>query len=353
MIEHMAQQWATGQRVEHLGQVGMHARAFARGENDDIHEYRVGGRLNYKVVRRSAYVERKTELNMGSIRRFLTRIVAPMVLALALAGCTSTRLGYDWLPTLSMWQLNRYLSLDDAQRLMVGRRLDELHAWHRREQLPDYVRALQEWEQSLQSPVQAQTLALWRQRILIAWTPLAQQLAAPMAELALSLKPAQIDRLEARLADGSAELRDKYLPEDAARRIQARVDRWKKRMEFFLGDVSAEQLRALRRLAAEQPSDESSWMAEREARSRALVALLRRIEHERPAPALAQQWCAHYLDSLWASDDPARRARIEAANERTDQVSAFMISQASRAQRAHLIDKLRSYSSDFSLLAAR
>jgi hypothetical protein len=290
---------------------------------------------------------------MGLMGRFLTRIVMLMVLALALAGCTSTRLGYDWLPTLSMWQLNRYLSLDDAQRLVVGRRLDELHVWHRREQLPDYVRALQQWEQSLQSPVQAQTLALWRQRILAAWSPLAQQLSAPMAELALSLKPAQIDRLEARLAEGSAELREKYLPDDAARRIEARVERWKKRMEFFLGDVSADQLRALRRLAAEQPSDESSWMAEREVRSRALVALLRRIEREKPALALAQQWCAQYLESLWASDDLARRARIEAANERTDQVSAFMISQASRAQRAYLLDKLRGFSSDFSLLASR
>ena len=68
------------------------------------------------------------------------------LLALLASGCTMARLGYDLLPAWSSWQLDRYLALDEDQRALVSRRLDELHRWHRRGQLPGYAEFLGEVE---------------------------------------------------------------------------------------------------------------------------------------------------------------------------------------------------------------
>ncbi len=79
-------------------------------------------------------------LNMRRLRSF----VALLVVCLAAAGCSLSKLGYEALPTLAQWEIDRYLDLDEQQREIVARRLDGLHRWHRNAQLPEYVGFLRE-----------------------------------------------------------------------------------------------------------------------------------------------------------------------------------------------------------------
>jgi len=270
-----------------------------------------------------------------------------------LSGCTLTRFGYEMLPWLSMWQLDRHLDLDDAQRQLASRKLDALLGWHRQTQLPDYMRLLREAQSELSGSPEAHDIARWRARTFELWAPVADRLAPDLAELALSLRPAQIDRLEKRLNDGVHDLRRKYLESSTQRRIEARAERWQDRMDGFFGDVTNAQARELRRLAEQYPSDEASWVEEREARGSDLVRLLRRIEREKPSRDQATEWCHAYLAALWISADEARRRRIEANNANGDRLVAMMIHSANRTQRAHLLHQLRSYEDDFARLAGQ
>lgn len=287
-------------------------------------------------------------------RKGLSLVTALGLCALLLVGCSTARLGYDWLPALTLWQLDRYLGLDEAQQQRTERRLEAVMDWHRRNELPGYAAFLTEAARRLddESTVDAAVFEDWRSRVHTAWLALVPQLAPPLAELALSLRPAQIDRLEQRLANRTEELREEYLPDDARRRETARMDRWEARTESLLGEVSSAQQQALQRLARELPAFEHLWLSERDLRMAALVGLFRRIEQQRPSPAEASRWCEDYLAGMWRSPDPARQARLDAANRDADSVSLHMINQASREQRAHLQQKLRDYISDFTLLAA-
>ncbi len=286
---------------------------------------------------------------MRALRLLLTLIV----LGAWVSGCTLTRFGYDMLPWLSMWQLDRHLDLDDAQRHLASKKLDALLAWHRQTQLPDYVRLLREAETQLGGAVEAQDIGRWRARVFELWNPVVDRLAPDLADLALTLRPAQIDRLDKRLSEGAHDLRRKYLEPGPQRRIEARAERWQERMDGFLGEVTSAQARELRRLAERYPSDEASWVEEREARGRDLVRLLRRIEHDKPSRERAIDWCRVYLADLWRSADQARRQRIEANNANGDRLVAMMIQGASRSQRAHLLHKLRGYEDDFARLSGQ
>lgn len=272
---------------------------------------------------------------------------------LAVTSCSMAVFGYDALPTWVHWQAERYFDLDEAQREIVSRRVDELHQWHRRAQLPKYVEFLREVHDELRSPVDTADVGRWRGRVDEAWEALAERLAPGMAELALSLRKEQIDRLREKLDESNEKAREKFLPAGDGAREKARLERIVGRAEFFLGGLGRAQQRELAPLVAAMPPDEEAWLAEREARQFHLVALLNRLRREQPPRAEATRLCREYLVSMWHSRDARRRQRIERSIEASDALSAQMIAQATPKQREHLSKLLLGYAKDFEKLSAR
>jgi hypothetical protein len=62
--------------------------------------------------------------------------------ALLVAGCSALKLGYTQADIILGWRANSYFDLDADQRREFSTRLDQLLAWHRHEQLPDYAQFL-------------------------------------------------------------------------------------------------------------------------------------------------------------------------------------------------------------------
>jgi hypothetical protein len=285
--------------------------------------------------------------------RHWKRLWLAVLVVTGLSACTMTRFGYEMLPWFSMWRIERYISLNDVQRQAVSRRLDELHQWHRSTQLPQYAAKLDEASVQLATNLGPDQVSRWRTDLLLFWQPLADRLAPGLAELALMLEPAQIDRLARRFDREVDELRGKYASGDPVARIESRAQRWTERMETLLGKLEPAQRADIRSLAERFPSDEASWVEERRARGRDFVALLQRIERERPPPALAEQWSRDYLTGLFESRDPDRRARITANNANGDRLTAMMLNTANPTQRKHMIGVLRGYQNDFARLAGQ
>jgi hypothetical protein len=275
------------------------------------------------------------------------RWLALVGIMIGLSACTMTRFGYEMLPWLTMWRIERYIPLNDTQRKQVSRRLDELHQWHRTTQLPQYAGKLDQAGAQLALPLAPDQVVLWREDLLGFWQPIADRLAPGLAELALTLQPPQIDRLARRLDREAGELRTDYAPADLLARTEARAKRWTERMETLFGRLEPGQRAEIRSLAERFPSDEASWIDERLARGRDFVSLLRRIEAERPDQALAEQWARDYLRGLFESRDPDRRARIAANNANGDRLTAMMINTATPVQREHMLKLIRGYQNDF------
>jgi hypothetical protein len=283
--------------------------------------------------------------------RLWKRLSVVAMVLLGLSACTMTRFGYELLPWLSMWRIERYIALNDAQRSAVSRRLDELHQWHRATQLPQYAAKLDEASAQMRVGLDPDQVGRWRDDVLGFWSPLADRLAPGLAELALSLEPQQINRLARRLDREADELRAKYASADPVARTEARAQRWTERMETLLGKLEPAQRAEIRSLAERFPSDEATWVDERLARGRDFVELVRRVEREKPPLALAERWSRDYLQSLFESRDPERRARIAGNNRNGDRLTALMLNTASPAQRQHMVGVLRGYQNDFARLS--
>lgn len=285
---------------------------------------------------------------MGVLTRWLP-LVASCLLA---TGCSMASLGYEFFPTWAHWQIDSYLSLEAEQKAIVQRRLSELHGWHRQSQLPGYVeflRTTRERAMTASAPQQADTV---RKTLQTAWNPIAEQIAPGMAELLLTLKPQQIERMAAQFAKENRKTRDEYLPggrPDA--RQDARVERIRKRFEYFLGDLTVEQEKLLRQHARDAPPNEEHYLAEREARQQRFLTLVRRVQTEAPALAEVERLCREYLSGLWVSADPVRRQRMEQASQRSDQMAVSLLGTTTTGQAAHFSERLRKWERDLSRMA--
>jgi hypothetical protein len=277
-------------------------------------------------------------------------------MAVGVGGCSMTRFGYDMLPTWSQWQVDRWLALDDDQRAIVVRHLDDLHGWHRRTQLPGWAGQLRQLDADLRGAepgilLDVAAVARWRGRVTEVWTPLAERLAPAVAELAVTLRPEQIERLRRRMAESEAEWREKFLPERSRDREQARGDRVVKRAEFFLGRLDRAQERELRALAAALPATEEAWFAERQQRNRAVLAFFETMARERPAAREATRQARELLLAMWTPREGARARQLEEAIAASDALTVRMLARATPAQRAHLTKTVQTYAQDFQSLS--
>jgi hypothetical protein len=263
-----------------------------------------------------------------------------------LAACTAIKLGYENLPRLVQWQADRYLSLDSSQESLVNRHAKSLQRWHRQNLLPVYADFLRRVEEELLNPVSAVQVAEWRRTVVAGWPPIAEQAAPAVAELAVTLRPAQLAHLREAIARANDKSAREYRPADPARRQDARYRRLVDRAESLLGDTSDAQRRLMRESAAALAAGDDVWWRARLARQEALLALLDDLATEKPEPAEATRRARAVLAGLFG--DQARDAATPG-----DELTAAVLALATPAQRRRAVSRLDEYRQDFRLLATR
>lgn len=291
-----------------------------------------------------------------------------MGLTLLVASCSAIKLGYENLPRLVQWQVDRFLSLDDDQEAMVNRHAQALQRWHRQNLLPVYADFLHQVEEEVRNPVTAGQVAGWRQNVVTAWTPLADRLAPAVAEVALTLRPEQIEHLRNAMEKANEKAAREYRPADPAKRLQARYRRLLDRAESMLGEVNDAQRGAMQQSAVAMSATEDAWWQARLMRQQAILTLLANISTEKPDvdeasrrtwPVLAGLF-SHYDQTAtpasghaWTAEQLALRRQVQAASAAGDELTVRLLALSTPEQRRHAARRLDGYRQDFNLLAAR
>ena len=281
------------------------------------------------------------------------RLLALGLFAVLIAACSTVRLGYNFADTLLLRSMERYVALDAAQEKLVRQRLAALMDWHRATQLTDYAAFLQSARSRLDGRViAAEEILAFNEGLNARMAALGERAAPDAAALALTLTPAQIDQVERKLVDDNIKAR-KQSQQEVRQEVDARAEKYAERAEFWLGTVSDHQLRLVRASLAGRPVDSLYWIEARERRTKDLVALLRRIQAERPPEAIAANWFRTYFRELARPSNADQRARAEAFRRDNARLIAQLVNSASAEQRAHLDGKLAGFETEFIQLAQR
>jgi hypothetical protein len=278
-------------------------------------------------------------------------LIAMMVL---IAGCSAIRLTYNHGDTLLYWWLNAYLDLDSDQSDWVKKDIDNLFQWHRSTQLRDYAGLLAKMQRQLADGNVTQDELLSDYRDIKTRTELLAYKALPqLADLAMSIKPDQIDQMEKKFAKNNDKFRHDFMSGSVDDQKNARYKKAMEQLNLWFGSFSRDQEAQLRKASDARPLDNDVWMQERVLRQKKIIALLQRI-HQQKMNKEQTMSAIHDLlrDFFDRMDAPDRKAFFDAYVDNTSKFILSAIRITTPEQKAHAQQRMQGWINDFNALAA-
>jgi Family of unknown function (DUF6279) len=312
----------------------------------------------YLSIVYKSYLSIVGNLNTGVLRLWLPLIMSCLVAT----GCSTVLLGYDAVPPLAKYQLNRYFDLGSAQQELVDQHLDDIFDWHRKTQLKEYSALLTQITDKVKAgdAISVLDIQKWRTTSLGAWLPVANKVSRPFTELTLTLTPSQIEHMKKRFSRSNEEMREDYVKandkaggNELQARQKARAIRIEKRGDFFFDDLTDAQLKLIAKRSSESPDAELAWYNERVRRQQDFVALLGTIRMKKMDANQAEPLMREYLKAMWEPKDEKNARLIADSAKAGDETIAQLYATAAPTQKNYLVKKLRGYAQDFEKLSRR
>ena len=287
------------------------------------------------------------------------RGVAAALAALLVSGCSMVGLGYNRLPDLGLWWLNRQLTLTEAQTAQARADMTALLAWHRRTQLPLAADLLRRWQTLARGDLSADQVCGELARLRGMLDTLTQEATPALTRLALGTTPEQLLELQHNQRKSNEEFRETHLASDPQAGLNKRLGTLKDRYRQLYGPLNDTQTGLLQeglRVSHFQPE---RTQTERERRQTELVVLLRTLQRTPPdAPDARQQTQAQesvhaWLAGLATSPRPEHAAYAQQMTREGCQQFAALHQTATDPQKAHAVQVLRGYEQDLRALAQR
>jgi hypothetical protein len=270
------------------------------------------------------------------MHRLIRHLILVLVAALFLQGCSVVRLGYGNGDSLARWWIDQYLDLAPEQDALARERLTRLHAWHRKTQLPDYARLLLEAKPMVAGRMTSSEAQQLTEAIISRVRTLTEQALPDVADLLVTLTPAQIERVAKRFGDKNADwAKEARLAEGETGQRKARFKRILERAEYWFGDFSDVQQAAIRRLVDAQPTGIQFWYEERQRRQRDWLDLVRKVQAEKLPRERVIVLLRNYVERFDLPSDPGRRATALAHRRAGAELTASIQAMTTPAQREH------------------
>ena len=269
--------------------------------------------------------------------------------ALMLASCSATRIGYDNADTAVRFWASHYLDLDAAQSDDLKPRVASFHRWHRSSELPAYAALLHSASQRAARGITTEDVAWGISNVRARMRKFGAKAAEDAAPVLATLAPAQIVSLEHKFAEDNEKYAKEYLSADDARRRKAQLKRGLKQFRDFTGDLTPDQEGRIERFVLAHERHVELRFEDRLHWQHDFIALLR--EH-RPSRELGAR-----LAERSAKPELRRSDEFLREEKRWDEDLGLLIVDLDRTltarQRASVVERLQKYAEDAEVLAAK
>lgn len=184
-----------------------------------------------------------------------------------LVGCSSTTFLYNRLDTLIGWYVNDYVSLTREQEALFDKQLEALHAWHRQEELPQYISLLNGVDKALDKPLTNAELDPLYDRFLAAAERLRVKMTAIAIDFGSELTLEQRLAFVASVRANQQTWYDERVDMSDAEYRKLLVNRFTDNLADFLGRLNGEQrhliaerTKGMLRLHEEWHTQRSRWL---------------------------------------------------------------------------------------------
>ena len=278
--------------------------------------------------------------------RRLKLLVVLLTLSLVLTGCNRVGLAYRNLDVIIPWTLNDYLDMNAGQKSWFNDKLKEHLAWHCTTQLPGYL----DWLDRLQQMANDNqvTDAALRARTTEAKQAIdevAREITPSAIELLQGLDDQQVKEMSDALAKDLRKRQDEYLKPPLAQQIKDRAERMSKRLDAWIGPLSASQQNRVTAWSIALGEQNHEWIGNR---ARWQAQFIDAVQQRKNAdfPQKMQQLLVD-RESLWTPQYRSAYAQTEAAAR---SLIVDLMAQSTVQQRLKLTQKIDGVRSDFKAL---
>lgn len=281
------------------------------------------------------------------------RLALPLLfaaLAALLSGCMSmVGLGYGHAETVAAWKADQYFDLDAEQERQFSDRFAALYAWHRYEELPEYVGFLGTAGYRLERGLKPADIEWFTEGLKARYRRVVQRAAGDAADLLATLTPGQIEHLKQRWqSDNRKFAADHKVDGTPEERRQARAKRLVNQVKNWAGSLTGEQERRISALAHALPDTERMRHEDRMRRQREFAQLLDARTGDRAAfRAKLASWLADWERGR----DPTYARLSETSWQQRMELYVAVWRLLTPEQRTNVAERLQNHISEFRRLS--
>jgi hypothetical protein len=162
-------------------------------------------------------------------------------------SCSLVKTGYNNAPTLVIWWLDNYFKFTQAQNLALKPSLQNLHNWHRQNQLPSYITQLQDMQTSLgNEQISANEVCEKIDTIRQSICTLQIESIPIIVEMAPLLSYQQMNRFQTKLEERTKKWQADWWQETKEEQLTVRLEKTEDYAEKMYGDLTDPQLMLLK-----------------------------------------------------------------------------------------------------------
>ena len=280
----------------------------------------------------------------GSDRRLLAVVLA----ALLLAGCSSVQFFYNQLDWLVPFYLETYVELDDHQRTYLEQQVENLLKWHCATHLTEYARLLRQANTDFQADRMDETRLLELTRELERyWFEVTAEAAPAIANLLLTATDEQINELFKSFEARSDELRESLTERSEKEARDDYTERMRDELERWFGPLTEPQREAVSIWGTRfVPLGEEALKT----RQRWQTRLHESLAQRKDIPAF-RRGIEQLLLDVRELRTPSYQARLEHNRDVTIELVEMVGHTLNAAQREHLASQVERYARDFEALS--
>ena len=283
----------------------------------------------------------------------LARIIGLVSVVGALSACSAIKLGYNSLPQVSAWWLDRYLDFSDGQAQRVREDLGRLQQWHRRQELPQLAALLQQVERLVPDQTTAEAVCALVPAVRQHVVSVAEQAEPAAVTLALNLSVRQLEHLKRKYARNNADYREEWIQLSPADLREKRFKQYLDRVEMIYGSLGEQQRELMRNQVANTVFDVDLNLQDRQRRQRDILKTLESLVGQ-PVPLGQARTVVHGLVlRTLESPNALYRGYQESIIQEGCRNLAELHNNTTPQQRRNAVRRLLAYQRDLEELAAQ
>jgi hypothetical protein len=282
----------------------------------------------------------------------LVRIIVLLSVAVALAGCSAIKLGYNSLPQAGAWWLDGYVDFSDDQEQRMREDIARLHQWHRREELPKIGALLQQAERMVAGDMTGDEVCALVPPIRLRIAAIFERAEPAAVTLALGLQPAQLTHLQRKYEKNNREYRKDWVDLKTGDLRDKQFKQYVDRMETVYGRLEDSQRDIVRGQVERSLFSAKTSLRERQRRQQDILQTLGKLAGQ-PVPLSEALAAIHHLvERGLRSPDPKYR-NYEASLIQQGCANLAAVHQSTTPQqRQSAVRRLRAYQRELEELAA-